>query len=88
MTQKLGGSKAAVTGSTIGLIAGFFIGPVGIILGPFIGALIGEMIHNHGNSEGTFKAASGAFIGFLTGTGIKMICVLMFIWYFIISFIK
>ena len=88
MTKKFGGSKAAVTGSTIGLIAGFFIGPVGIILGPFLGALIGEMIHNKGESDGTLKAAFGAFMGFLTGTGIKMICVLLFIWYYIVSFIK
>ena len=88
MTKKFGGSKAAVTGSTIGLIAGFFIGPAGIILGPFLGALIGEMIHNKGGSDGTLKAAFGAFMGFLTGTGIKMICVLLFIWYYIVSFIK
>lgn len=88
MTHKFGGSKAAVTGSTIGLIAGFFIGPVGIILGPFLGALIGELIHTHGQSDGVFKAAFGAFVGFLTGTGLKMICVLCFIWYFIVSFIK
>ena len=86
MTKNFGGSKAAITGSTIGLIAGFFIGPVGIIAGPFLGALIGELIHNRGNSEGTFKAAFGAFVGFLTGTGIKMICVAFFIWYYIKSF--
>ena len=87
MTKKFGGSKAATTGSTIGLIAGFFIGPVGIMLGPLIGAFIGEFIHNKGKKiEGDGKAALGAFVGFLTGTGLKMICVLCFIWYFIASF--
>lgn len=86
MTKKFGGSKAATTGSTIGLIVGFFAGPAGIILGPFFGALIGEMIHKKGSSEGVFKAAFGAFVGFLTGTGLKIICVLCFIWYYIASF--
>ena len=88
MTKKFGGSKAATLGSTLGLVAGFFIGPAGIILGPFIGALIGELIHNGGKSEGVFKAALGAFVGFLTGTGLKMICVLCFIWYFVFSFFR
>ena len=88
MTKKFGGSKAATTGATVGLIAGFFIGPAGIILGPFCGALAGELIHTHGKTEGVFKAAFGAFAGFLTGTGIKMICVLCFIWYFIIQFFR
>lgn len=87
MTKKFGGSKAAVTGSTIGLIIGFFVGPVGIMLGPLIGAFIGEFIHNGGKKiEGDGKAALGAFVGFLTGTGLKMICVLVFICYYIASF--
>ena len=86
MTKKFGGSKAATTGSTVGLVIGFFIGPVGIILGPFLGAMIGELIHNKGKSYGVFKAALGAFMGFLTGTGLKIICVLCFIWYYIASF--
>lgn len=86
MTKKFGGSKSATTGSTIGLIAGFFIGPVGIILGPFLGAVIGELIHNHGNSDGVLRAGLGAFAGFLAGTGIKMILVLVLIWCFITGF--
>ena len=88
MTQKFGGSKAAVTGATVGLIIGFFVGPLGIILGPFFGAILGELFHQHGQTEGVFKAGFGAFIGFLTGTGIKMICVLCFIWYYAVSFFK
>ena len=87
MTKNFGGSKKAITGSTIGLIIGFFVGPAGIILGPFLGALVGELINNNGNWDGVFKAAIGAFIGFLLGTGLKMICVISFIWIYITSFI-
>ena len=86
MTKKFGGSKYATTGATIGLIIGFFTGPWGIILGPFLGALLGEFINKGGKSEGVFKAAFGAFMGFLLGTGLKMITVLGFIWVYVISF--
>ncbi len=88
MTKKFGGSKYATTGSTIGLIVGFFTGPWGIILGPFLGALVGEFINKKGEKEGVFKAALGAFMGFLLGTGLKMITVLSFIWIFVISFFR
>ncbi len=86
MTGKTGGSKAATIGSTIGLIAGFFMGPAGIIAGPFLGALIGELIHSKGDFSVSIKSAWGAFLGFLLGTGIKMICVGFFIWIFVRSF--
>ena len=88
MTKKFGGSKYATVGATIGLIVGFFTGPWGIILGPFLGALIGEWINKEGHEDGVFKAAFGAFMGFLLGTGLKMITVLGFIWVFVISFFR
>lgn len=86
MTNKVGGSKAATIGSTIGLIIGLFVGPAGIIAGPFLGALAGEIIHSHGDFGASIKAAWGAFLGFLLGTGIKMIAVGFFIWIYIRSF--
>ena len=86
MTKKTGGSKAATTGSTIGLIVGLFVGPVGIILGPFCGALVGELLENNGEFKPALKVAWGAFLGFLLGTGIKMAAVVWFIWVYILSF--
>ena len=88
-TKKLGGTKAGVRGSTIGLFLGLFvtfvfpIGFIAILLGPFIGAYVGE------KSAGTddhlaWKAAFGSFVGFLFGTGIKVIYACVCI-YFIVK---
>ena len=88
LTKKFGGSKNAVWGATIGLFVALFLGPLFIIIAPFIGALIGELISTPNDSKHALKAASGAFLGFLLGTGIKMICVIAFIWIFIFELIK
>jgi len=81
-TKKFGGTKRGVWGSTIGLIFGIFIlpsivilgpfGVFGIILGPFVGAYIGEATGNRDSKE-AFIAAIGSFIGFLTGTFLKLV---------------
>ena len=81
-TRKYGGSKYGVWGSTIGLIAGFWMGPLGIIIGPFIGAFVGEMIASS-NTEHAMRAAWGSFVGFLFGTLIKLIACLIMAWYLI-----
>ena len=85
MTKKAGGSKAATWGCTIGLVAAFFLGPIFILIAPFAGAYIGEMIHDSSDAKRALKAAFGAFKGFLLGTGIKIITVMCFIWLFLWS---
>lgn len=73
MTKRFGGSKAASRGAMVGIIVGFFAGPIGIILGPFFGALIGELTHDGSDSARAFKVAFGSFAAFICGTGIKLV---------------
>ena len=80
-TKKFGGSKRGVWGSSLGLIAGLFAGPWGIILGPFVGALLGELSANKSNKE-ALRAAFGAFVGFLLGTISKLIVAGFLIYYY------
>ncbi len=69
-TKRLGGTKAGFRGSAVGLIVGLFFGPPGIILGPLVGAFLGELASGQSN-EVAIKSALGSFIGFLAGTVIK-----------------
>jgi uncharacterized protein YqgC (DUF456 family) len=70
-TKKWGGTKSGMWGATIGLIIGLFLGPIGIILGPFAGAFIGELISGKKEKE-ALRAGWGSFLGFLLGVGMKM----------------
>ncbi len=73
-TKKYGGSKRGVWGATIGVVAGLFFGPLGIIIGPFLGAYIGEITTGKKERE-ALRAAWGSFVGFLMGVGLKlMVC--------------
>lgn len=71
MTKLGGGSKQSMHGATIGLIVGLFLGPWGMILGPFAGALIGEMATRKPFGQ-ALKIASLSFIAFLLTTGLKL----------------
>ncbi|MDA3865235.1 MAG: DUF456 domain-containing protein [Salinivirgaceae bacterium] len=81
-TKRFGGTRSGVIGSTLGLIGGlFFFPPLGIIIGPFIGAVIGEMLQKDDLSK-ALRSGIGSFIGFLLGTGLKLIVSSVMIYYY------
>jgi uncharacterized protein YqgC (DUF456 family) len=84
-TKKYGGSKYGIWGCAIGFLLAFWMGPVGVILGPFIGAFIGELIYQQ-NSQKALRAAKGAFLGFLFGSLLKLTSCLVMGYYLIKSF--
>lgn len=83
-TKVTGGSKYAERGAMIGMIAGIFLTPIGMILGSFIGALLGEHLWAKKDISSSFLAAVGSFLGFLAGTGIKTITAVCLMWQIIV----
>lgn len=72
-TRVTGGHKAAAVGAIVGLFAGLFIPPVGMIAGSIIGAFLAELFVEDRGVWDSFKASMGAFLGFIFTTGMKFI---------------
>ena len=83
-TKKFGGTKYGVWGCTIGFLLAFWMGPLGVIIGPFIGAFVGELIAGQ-DSKRSFRAALGSFVGFLLGSFLKLVVCFMMLYYVIAS---
>ena len=73
LTRVTGGSKYAERGATIGMIVGIFLSPLGMILLSFLGAFLAEIFYARKQGGEALKSAFGSFLGFLAGTGLKLI---------------
>ncbi|MCC3374662.1 DUF456 domain-containing protein [Cohnella sp. REN36] len=82
--KRFGGSKASVWGSTIGVMVGPFIIPAfGLIVGPFAGAFLGELLAGS-SFDKALKVGWGSLVGLFTSTVAKIIFQLAMIVIFII----
>ncbi|WP_297763084.1 DUF456 domain-containing protein [uncultured Muriicola sp.] len=84
-TKKFGGTRAGMIGTTLGLVVAIvfpILGILGIIIWPFVGAFLGELL-NKADQKSALKAAFGSFIGFLTGTFLKFVVTIIFMGLFI-----
>lgn len=83
-TRRFGGSRQAAWGAVIGTVVGLLaFGPFGIILGPFLGAVVAEMILGK-KTDQAIRAGFGTLIGILGGTVLKLsIEILMIVFFFL-----
>lgn len=72
LTKMKGGSKYSIWGSTLGVVAGLFFLPWGLVLGPFVGAFVGELMA-HAAAKKALRVAMLSFFSFLLTTGLKLI---------------
>lgn len=86
-TKKFGGSKKGVWGSTLGMVIGLFFAPWGIVIGPFIGAIVGELMDGKTHIQ-AIRAGLGSFIGWMINTASKLIIAGFFIYYYFEALIK
>jgi len=76
--KRVGASWLAVTGAAIGTIVGLFFSIPGLILGPFVGAVLGEYLARR-NRDQAIKAGIGTWVGILLGTAGKLALIFMMI---------
>ena len=83
-TRLTGGSKVAARGAIVGLFIGLFVPPIGIIVGTLLGAFLADFLIEDKGVWDSFKASIGAFLGFIGGTGIKLISSGLMMYYIIV----
>ncbi|MFZ4856770.1 MAG: DUF456 domain-containing protein [Desulfuromonadaceae bacterium] len=69
--KKYGGSRRAMVGAAVGGIVGIFLGIPGILLGPFVGAVIGELSLQRSIDEAS-RAGFGTVVGLAIGVAGKL----------------
>jgi len=81
-SKYFGGSKAALWGAAGGLLVGIFFFPIGLLIGPFIGAALADLIARK-NSSQAVKSGLGASIGFWAALPLKLTLEIIMISWFI-----
>lgn len=90
--QRVGASRKAMAGAVLGTVGGLFFAPIGLFVGPFAGALAGELIHlrrldRDGLGQAT-KVGVATWIGIVLGVALKMalafamLALFVLAWYF------
>src|SRR5690606_22779463 len=89
--RRVGASRKAVAGAVIGTVAGLFFGPPGIFVGPFAGALAGELLHRRGLGRRDLGDAArigfGPWLGIVFGVVLKVTLAFAMIGLFVLAWI-
>ena len=81
--KKYGASRYGLWGSAIGMITGiFFIPPWGMIVGAFVGAMVGELASGKSGRK-ALRAGWGILIGNILGIGLKLAFTAVVLFYYV-----
>ena len=71
--KKFGGSSAAGWGALAGGLVGLLLGPLGFVIGPFLGAVIAELLVTRKSLLEAVRSGVGTLLGLLGGIGAKLV---------------
>jgi uncharacterized protein len=83
--KRVGASKLAIIGAAIGTVVGMFFGLVGILIAPFIGAVVGEVIER-GQLAPAARVGFATWLGMVAGALAKFAIVLVMVGVFAASY--
>lgn len=83
--KKLGAGRWGMIGASVGALVGLFGGPVGILGGAFLGALIGEWVLSGRGLEDSARAALGASLGLFASAAAKIVMAVLMIGLFLLD---
>jgi uncharacterized protein YqgC (DUF456 family) len=84
--KRLGASPRAFFGATLGAIIGMFFGLPGIILGPFVGAVVAELAEGRGAPQAGL-CGYGVCIGSVLGTAAMLTFAFVMLGVFMLKFL-
>ena len=84
--KRVGASARAVWGAAIGTIVGLFLGIPGLLLGPFVGAVVGELTV-HGRLDQAGRVGVATWLGLILGTLVKLAIAFSMLGVFVFAFL-
>jgi uncharacterized protein YqgC (DUF456 family) len=69
--KRVGAGKGAMLGAALGTLVGAFFALPGLILGPFLGAMIAELVRGRELAHAS-KIGFGTWVGLAVGTALKI----------------
>ena len=82
--KRVGASRLAILGTVAGTIAGLFFGLPGLFLGPFLGAIGGELLHSR-DLDHASRVGIGTWTGMIVGMLFKLVLVFAMLGLFLFS---
>jgi uncharacterized protein len=84
--KRAGASGLALAGAAVGTVVGIFFSLPGLLLGPFLGAVLGEYLARR-NWQQAGKAGLGTWLGIVFGTAAKLALIFTMLGIFVTAYL-